>query len=235
VTGEPTNVATNLHPVLTAGEYVLVTIVDNGPGISPEVLPKIFDPFFTTKERGSGLGLATAYSVVRKHGGHIEVRSQLGQGTSFQIYLPAARPSSIPVEPARTPTEHTGSGHALVLDDEPYLCTLFAKYLKRMGYTVTTVQDGKAALLAVDQAIVEGHPITVALMDLTIPGGMGGKEAISLLRPKCPNLVAIASSGYSDDPIMAHPTQFGFNASLGKPFALPELAAVLEACAGSAT
>ncbi|HEY5957197.1 MAG TPA: PAS domain S-box protein [Polyangiaceae bacterium] len=228
VTGNTVDIAVNSHPVLTAGRYVQVTITDNGPGIPREVLPRIFDPFFTTKARGSGLGLATAYSVVRKHEGHIEVQSQVGTGTSFSIYLPEAKAEASAGEPNLPTQRHRGSGPALVLDDEPYLCRLFATFLKRMGYDVTTVQTGQEALLAVEQATADNKPFIVALMDLTIPGAMGGKDAIALIRAKCPKLVAIASSGYSDDPVMSHPTQFGFTASLDKPFALTELAALLD-------
>ncbi|MGC4066859.1 MAG: PAS domain S-box protein [Polyangiaceae bacterium] len=228
VTGSSTHVAEGRHSVLAAGHYVTVTIADNGPGIAPEILPKIFDPFFTTKERGSGLGLATAYSVVRKHDGHIEVESQLGRGTTFHILLPVAKVASVPAEAARIAAGHRGEGQALVLDDEPYLRTLFSRYLKRLGYTVTAVRDGQDAILAIDRANIEANPFVVALMDLTVPGGMGGKDAISIIRPRCPNLVAIASSGYSDDPIMSRPTDYGFTASIGKPFSLPELEALLE-------
>jgi PAS domain S-box-containing protein len=233
VTGGTTHVTEGRHSVLAQGHYVLVTIADNGPGIAPDILPKIFDPFFTTKERGSGLGLATAYSVVRKHDGHIEVESQLGRGTTFHILLPAAKVDNLPVETNRIVTGHRGEGPALVLDDEPYLRTLFSRYLKRLGYTVTAVRDGQDAILAVDRANIEEKPFVVALMDLTIPGGMGGKDAISIIRPRCPKLVAIASSGYSDDPIMARPSDYGFTASIGKPFSLPELEALLELHLGS--
>lgn len=214
--------------VLQPGSYVRLTIADNGPGIAPEVLPKIFDLFFTTKEQGSGLGLATAYSVVKRHGGHIEVESQLGQGSSFHIYLPVAanlgRTKSLP----KLPVQHAGKGRALVMDDEPYLQKLFTKYLSRMGYRVTTTADGQQAIEAVQQALLENDGFSVALIDLTVPGAMGGKEAIARIRALSPKLFAVASSGYSEDPIMSRPTEFGFSASLRKPFSISELAAVLE-------
>jgi PAS domain S-box-containing protein len=225
----------NTHPNLKRGKYVRVTVRDDGPGIPQNTLPKIFDPFFTTKEHGNGLGLATAYSVVRKHDGHIEVESELGKGTTFRIYLPVVVPRSVTPVPSKKLVGHVGSGRALVLDDEPYLCQLFERYLTRMGYQVSVARSGHDALLLVDQAILEGKPFKVALLDLTIPGGMGGKDTIAVIRPKLPDLIAIASSGYSEDPVMAHPTDYGFTASIGKPFALPELAALLDYFSGQHT
>jgi PAS domain S-box-containing protein len=228
VKGESVEIRTRRPGALEAGTYVRITITDTGPGIAPDVLPKIFDLFFTTKEQGSGLGLATAYSVVKKHGGHIEVESKLGQGSTFHMYLPAAinqtRTKSLP----QLAAQHVGKGRALVMDDEPYLQKLFAKYLSRMGYRVTSVADGQAAIAAVEQSIAEDDRFSVALIDLTVPGAMGGKDAITQIRALCPEVFAVASSGYSDDPIMSRPLEFGFSASLRKPFAISELASVLE-------
>lgn len=226
--GDCVELTDNAPPNLKRGRYVRVVVRDNGPGIAQETLPKIFDPFFTTKEHGSGLGLATAYSVVRKHEGHIDVESELGVGTTFRIHLPVVAPRNITPVPSKKLVGHVGSGRALVLDDEPYLCQLFERYLSRMGYDVAVAKNGNDALLLVDKATFEGRPFKVALLDLTIPGGMGGKDAIAVIRPQHPDLIAIASSGYSDDPVMANPTEYGFTASLGKPFALPELASLLE-------
>jgi PAS domain S-box-containing protein len=229
ITGNTVQLAASNRLQLAAGNYVRISVADNGPGIAPDVLPRIFDPFFTTKEQGSGLGLATAYSVVKRHEGHIEVESQLGVGTTFNIYLPVAAESVSSPRSVVTAASHRGSGRALVLDDEPYLCRLFEKFLTRMGYEVTVVNNGHDAILAVDAALVDGRPYRVALLDLTIPGGMGGKEAVSILRQKCPSLVTIAASGYSDDPIMAYPKQYGFDAGIAKPFAINELQALLTA------
>lgn len=225
ITGTTTEIET--HPVLKGGRYVELTISDDGPGIPREILPRIFDPFFTTKQQGSGLGLATAFSVVRKHDGYIDVASELGRGTTFRIYLPELNQGPLASANAPVRTVHRGAGNALVLDDEPYLCRLLERYLSCLGYRVTTVKDGEEAIEAAAAASQKGNPFVVALMDLTVRGGMGGKDAIGSIRAKCPALVAIASSGYSDDPVMAQPTEFGFTASLAKPFSLPELAAVL--------
>jgi PAS domain S-box-containing protein len=220
----------NELPNLKCGRYVRIVVRDNGPGIPQETLPKIFDPFFTTKEQGNGLGLATAYSVVRKHDGHIEVESELGIGTTFRIYLPVVTPRNLTPTPTKQAVGHIGSGRALVLDDEPYLCQLFERYLSRMGYEVCVATNGHEALQLVDQATLEGRPFKVALLDLTIPGGMGGEDTLAIIRPRHPDMIAIAASGYSDNPIMANPTEYGFTASLGKPFSLTELAALLEYC-----
>ncbi len=229
VTGDAVRINADDLLQLAAGAYVRICVEDNGPGIAADLLPRIFDPFFTTKEQGSGLGLATAYSVVKRHDGHISVKSQLGVGTTFTIYLPVASSAVRSLSPVPTKAKHRGSGRALVLDDEAYLGRLFMRLLGGMGYEVTVVSDGREAIAAVDTAIAEERPFRFALLDLTIPGGMGGKDAVTEIRLKCPNIVAIAASGYSADPIMAYPEQYGFDASLEKPFGKPELEALLSA------
>ncbi len=213
---------------LAAGDYVSVTISDQGPGIPPEHLKRIFEPFFTTKQQGTGLGLATAYSVVRRHEGRLEVESTQGKGTSFTIILPTAGQLSTVRQCPVSPTEHLGAGRALLLDDEPYLCRLFERYLARLGYEVTTVRCGEDAISSAELAVTEGRPYSIALLDLTVPGGLGGRDVVLRLREKMPALIAIAASGYSEDPIMASPEEFGFHAGLAKPFALAELSALLE-------
>jgi two-component system cell cycle sensor histidine kinase/response regulator CckA len=232
VSAEVIAVRAHERPPLASGQYIKVTVADDGPGIPPDFLPRIFDPFFTTKERGSGLGLATAYSIIKKHDGHIEVESQLGRGSSFRFFLSVSDHSLRSMPSGRVDAEHLGKGRALVMDDEPYLRKLFDKCLTQMGYQVTTVPDGQQAVAAVEQSIAEDQRFAVAVIDLTVPGGMGGKEAIARIRAECPDLVAIASSGYSEDPIMSHPQAYGFSASLPKPFSKAELAAVLESVVG---
>ncbi len=213
---------------IPSGQYVLITVKDDGPGIPNEILPKIFDPFFTTKVQGTGLGLATAYSVIRKHNGHIEAHSEQGQGTSFEIYLPMV-PLSAPVSVgSKSGRAHVGHGRALVLEDDPHLGRLFAQYLSNMGYSVTTTQDGRDAIAQADEAVASGTPFVVALFDLTVPGGMGGQAAILPIRSQNPQLVAVASSGYSESEVMATPSAFGFTASLAKPFTALDLGALLE-------
>jgi CheY-like chemotaxis protein len=228
ITAELVELVERRPPAGLLGTYAKVTVQDNGPGIPAQILPRVFDPFFTTKEHGSGLGLATAYSVVRKHDGHIEVTSSPGEGSKFDIYLPVAGHTVTSVAPAHERHGHKGVGRALVLDDEPYLCALFTRYLSRMGYEVTSVQNGEEAVAIFQRFESEGNPIRVAVLDLTIPGGMGGKEVIARVRPICPSLVAIAASGYSEDPVMANPEDYYFTASLGKPFSVNELEAVLN-------
>ena len=208
------------------GRYVRVTVRDTGPGIPPELRSRIFEPFFTTKASGSGLGLATSYSIIRKHRGHIEVLSESGDGAAFSVYLPASTetPASC-VEPlAEVPM---GSGRILVVDDESYVLEVASEMLESLGYTVTTAPDGEAAVGACECALAEGAPFDAAILDLTIPGGLGGVAAVPLLRRLDAHLPMIATSGYTGDRVMADPQAYGFAATLSKPFTLADLAVVV--------
>jgi PAS domain S-box-containing protein len=211
---------------VSAGRYVKVTIKDNGLGIPRENLSRIFDPFFSTKEKGSGLGLAVTYSIITKHGGFVEVISQLGSGTEFRLYLPASEKRVIaPIdENAEMPT---GTGKILVLDDEEFMREVAAEALMNAGYSVVTVADGSEALQACISARAQGEPFDLLLLDLTIPGGMGGKQVVAEMRKTDPEIKAIASSGYSDDPVMAYPHQFGFRATISKPYRKTQLGEVV--------
>jgi PAS domain S-box-containing protein len=208
------------------GRYVRVTVRDTGPGIPPELRSRIFEPFFTTKASGSGLGLATSYSIIRKHRGHIEVLSEPGNGAAFSVYLPAstAPPASRIESVAEVPM---GTGRILVVDDESYVLEVASEMLESLGYTVTTVPDGEAAVGACQRALAEGAPFDAAILDLTIPGGLGGVAAVPLLRRLDAHLPMIATSGYTGDRVMADPQAYGFAATLGKPFTLADLAVVV--------
>ena len=215
---------------LEPGHYVRLAFSDNGPGICPEHLQRIFDPYFTTKPSGHGLGLATSYSIVKKHGGHIEVASEVGKGTTFELYLPASEEGEL-VEPTEKPAAAAKGGKARVLmvDDEDIVLTVGTKMLKLSGYAAPAVaHDGEEAIRLCKEALAEGVPFTVAIMDLTIPGGMGGNEAFRRLRDLDPDLVGIVSSGYSNDPIMANHEAYGFAAVLPKPYRLAELRRAVE-------
>ncbi len=210
-------------PPLKAGKYVLITIADHGTGISKEHLAKVFDPYFTTKQRGSGLGLAVTYSIINKHGGHITLESTLGKGTTFRLYLPATEKKRLP---ARTEAESimTGHGRVLVMDDEETIRTTMRDILVRLGYDVTFAEDGAEAVELYRNALGQrGTPFDAVIMDLTIAGGMGGKDAVKKLIEIDPNVKAIVSSGYSKDPVMAEYRKFGFSGVLAKPFRIKDL------------
>lgn len=210
-----------------AGRWIKLSIADTGVGIPSEHLKSIFDPFFTTKQKGHGLGLATCYAIVQKHEGYIEVESLVGKGTTFHVFLPASQQEAVEAVSQRT-VEHRGSGRILVMDDEHSIREILGLILEGMGYTVFEAKDGQDALRVCAEAAKNGTPIDGAFFDLTIPGGMGGKEAILLLRSEYPTMPVYASSGYSDDPVMSRPTEYGFTDSIRKPYRKEDLAAMLN-------
>ncbi|MDD2336551.1 MAG: PAS domain S-box protein [Geobacteraceae bacterium] len=217
---------------LQDGRYILVSISDQGVGISEEALPRIFDPYFTTKDRGKGLGLSTVYSIVQNHDGHIAVSSKPGFGTTFFIYLPATnypgKFSSGEEIAADQVEEQTVKGRVLVMDDEENIREVVAEMLCFLGYEVTLSRDGEEAVSLYTQALKSNHPFAAVLMDLTIPGGMGGGEAIRILRKIDPAVKGIVSSGYSNDPILSDYKTFGFQGIITKPYKLGEIRGVLE-------
>ena len=222
------------HPILAAGRYVRLTIADTGPGIPAEALPRIFDPYFTTKKSGHGIGLATVHSIVKKHQGHVTVDSKLGEGTHFRIWLPAARLETPAPPPAAAPAPKTTlHGRALVLDDEESIRRLASTMLARLGLEPTTVADGAEAIRAYTAAREEGRPFSVVILDLTIPGGLGGEETIRELRRVDPSVCAIVSSGYSNNPVLSDHRAFGFKGMVSKPYELADLALVLEQLLGA--
>jgi len=207
---------------LAAGEYILVSIADNGPGIAPEMLPRIFEPYFTTKPSGSGLGLATSYSIVRRHGGHIAVRSTFAKGTTFDIYLPATKSSIAATDiPARP--EARERGKILVMDDDEGLQRLLARMLGQAGYDIQAVTNGADAIEFYRKAFKAGAPFDVVLMDLTIPGNMSAKQTIMALRQLDPGVCAIISTGRSADPLVENWKENGFSGVALKPFGLLDL------------
>ncbi len=213
--------------VVKPGNYLRLTIADAGLGIRPEDLSRIFDPYFTTKKTGNGLGLATVYSIIRKHEGHVEVESEMGRGTTFRIWLPAAAEIH-PVGRQEAPVSEPVSGRVLFMDDEEAICEMAHVLLGRLGYEVVTVTDGEAVLQAYVEARLEQRPFDVVMMDLTVPGGMGGREAMQELLKLDPDVRGIVLSGYSSDPVMADHQDYGFRARVAKPYRVQDLAKVLR-------
>jgi len=212
---------------LDPGNYVKTSIQDQGIGIPAEHLPRIFDPYFSTKQKGSGLGLATAYSIVKNHQGHIAVESKLGAGTNMHVYLPATSQGTIEPLPEKSKVV-TGQGKILVMDDEEIVRQTLSKLLGYLGYEVTFARDGNEAIEQFIQAREASQKFDVVILDLTVPGGMGGKAAIGKLLRIDPQVKAIVSSGYSDDPIMANFLEYGFSGVIAKPYRVAELSKVLH-------
>jgi CheY-like chemotaxis protein/anti-sigma regulatory factor (Ser/Thr protein kinase) len=216
---------------LEPGRYVRITVQDQGPGVPPEIIERLFDPYFTTKERGSGLGLAVAYAVARSHDGWLAVESRAGRGAMFHLYLPAAKAQaasdggtglSAPIQ----------SAEILFMDDEETIRRGMSEVLTRMGHRVTLAADGDEAVRLYQQRFAGGRPFDLVILDLTVPGGIGGYEAIGRLRQIDPGVRAIASSGYSDNPVMAKAAELGFAGILPKPYTPSELFAAIAGVLG---
>jgi CheY-like chemotaxis protein len=213
--------------VLGKEKYVRISIRDQGIGISEKDMSNIFDPFFTTKQRGSGLGLSTSFTIVEKHEGTIQVESELGVGTTFHVYLPSSAERLVVEKPKRADTR-TGKGRILVVDDEEAVRKVIAEVLSRLGYQGRFAQDGTEAIRLYEEAMKERRPFDAVITDLTIPGGMGGKEAIKQLKKIDQQAKVIVSSGYSEDPVLANFKDHGFCAVLTKPYSADDLADVVH-------
>lgn len=209
------------HPLLE-GDYIKVTIADEGIGIPKEILNKIFDPFFSTKSMGHGLGLATSYSIIARHQGTIEVESEPGKGTTFYIYLPASKENVVETVKAETRKVSKG-GRVLVLDDEAMMRDIMIKFLEHLGFDALAVEDGRDAISVFIKEKEAEKPFSALIFDMTIKGGMGGNEAIVEIRKFDPDVPAFVMSGYHDDPVLANPKQYGFNGGLCKPFTIEQL------------
>jgi signal transduction histidine kinase/CheY-like chemotaxis protein len=218
--------AENRHS-LKPGRYVKVTVADSGSGIAPDLLPRIFEPYFTTKKQGSGLGLATVHSIVKKHDGTVEVSSKLGHGTTISVWVPAAA-STPPSSVERVAIDPKQSGRILLMDDEATIRQLGSAVLRRIGFNVTTVTDGAAVISEYSAAFAAGRSFDLVILDLTVPGGTGGAEAMEKLREMDPSVCAIVSSGYSSDPVMANYRAYGFRGRVPKPYAANDLAQVVN-------
>jgi PAS domain S-box-containing protein len=205
------------------GVYARVSIVDTGIGISEEQVGRIFDPYFTTKQQGRGLGLATAYSIVKNHGGYISVESKVGHGTTLHVNLPAAmtQERDVPLDPVRR--DRRRKGRILVMDDEMAVRMLTTNMLGFLGHEAAGVSEGLAAVRRYERALAKGQPFDAVILDLTVSNGIGGLETMKLLNELDPGVTAIVTSGYALDPVMTNFREYGFKAVIAKPFTLQEL------------
>ena len=219
---------------LPAGNYLHLSFRDQGHGIPPEVISKVFDPYFSTKERGAqkgmGLGLAVAYSIVKSHEGAIWLESEVGAGTTVHIYLPADETGGVVVPtPVVKKAVGTLEKRILVMDDEEIVRDVSERVLQRLGCEVESVADGEAAIASYSRALDEGHPFDAVILDLTSPGGMGGLETLARLKELDDRLRSIVSSGFSNDPAMLDCTGHGFDAAVSKPYRIDEMGRTLQA------
>jgi two-component system cell cycle sensor histidine kinase/response regulator CckA len=213
---------------LEPGDYIRIMVKDQGTGILEEHLPRIFDPYFTTKQTGSGLGLATSYSIVRSHCGHISIESKVGIGSTFYVYLPASRGTKAAPKTTEKVLPVAG-GRILLMDDEASLREVAGRMLNHIGYEdVAVASDGEEAIKLYREALKSGKPFDVVILDLTIPGGMGGKETIQKLREINPQIKAVVSSGYSDSSLMSEYQNYGFKGILAKPYTMEQMSQTLQ-------
>jgi PAS domain S-box-containing protein len=216
-------------PLFSGREYIRISIRDQGKGIPQEHLSRIFDPFFTTKENGTGLGLASSYSIMTHHEGCIQVESTPGAGTTFHLFLPASDSAPVTRESGDFSCDPLSEpARILVMDDDRKIRMVVDRFLKSLGYETVSVGDGTDAITRYREEQKAGAPFHAVIMDLTVPGGMGGKEAMEQLLKIDPAVTAIVSSGYSDDPVMANYREFGFQAVLAKPYQLHDLEQVVR-------
>ncbi len=209
------------------GDYVKISVTDEGPGIPKDHFQRIFDPYFTTKPRGSGLGLATSYSIIKKHDGFIFVDSEPGAGATFSIYLPATERNNV-CESAEDPVIWKGAGRVLLMDDEESILEFGSEMLSVLGYQPVVAGDGKTAVELYEESLRRNKPFDAVIMDLTVPGAMGGGEAIRHLLRIDPDVKAIVTSGYSNDPIMSEYRKYGFSGVVIKPYNIKDLGEALN-------
>ncbi|MDM8550966.1 PAS domain-containing protein [Desulfobacterales bacterium HSG2] len=212
---------------LPAGMYIKIILKDQGIGIPEKHLTNIFDPYFSTKREGRGLGLATSYSIIKRHGGHISAESITDEGTTFTIHLPVSDKAILKAE-EKVSLRHAGHGKILVMDDEGPILKMVGRILSEMGYEPYYAEDGKQTLEIYQSALETENPFDMVILDLTIPGGMGGQETLKRLLQMDPDVKAIVSSGYSNDPVMSDYKDHGFCGVIPKPYSQDLVAEVLN-------
>jgi CheY-like chemotaxis protein len=210
----------------TSGNYIRLTIQDSGHGIPPHTLHKIFDPYFTTKPTASGLGLSTAYSIINNHHGTITASSVPARGSAFVIYLPTAQDTT--TVPQGLPSRLSGEGRVLVMDDDESIRLVLGEMLRHLGYEVQCVAEGKEALACYQEAYHAHQPFKAVILDLTVQGGLGGKDTVQQLRQFDPQVKALVASGYCNDTVLSNYSRFGFHGVVAKPFRLAELSQALN-------
>jgi PAS domain S-box-containing protein len=220
-------IAEKEHPTLVKDNYIKISVNDSGIGIPKELITRIFDPFFTTKAKGHGLGLATCYSIINRHGGCIDVESEPGKGSTFHIYLPAST-DSVSVSIGASETGHKGSGTFLIMDDKDVIQETICIMLESFGYTVVCTANGSDAVDYFTAETKANRTCAGIIFDLTVPGGMGGKAAVAEIRKSNIEIPVFVASGYAEDPVMKNPAKYGFTASICKPFRRIELIAMLN-------
>jgi CheY-like chemotaxis protein len=227
ITVQGENVMVGDELPLPKGRYVKIIVADQGIGIPRNYLGKIFDPYFTTKQKGSGLGLASVHSIIRNNAGYITVESQVGVGTSFYMYLPAAE-GKIASDQESPAAPILGQGRILIMDDEEIVRNVLGMMLKELGYELHEAINGEEAIKKYSIAQQGDQAYTAVIFDLTVPGEMGGMEALKQILASDPLVKAIVSSGYSDDPIMANYQEYGFKGVITKPYKITQLSKVLH-------
>jgi CheY-like chemotaxis protein len=220
---------------IEAGPYVRVSVTDQGIGIPKEHLTRVFDPYFSTKQRGSGLGLATTYSIIKNHGGLVGVDSRLGHGTTMEVHFPASVVSDDHDAQALVVSAGHGRPRVLVMDDEASVRTLAANMLEFLGYDAEIVDNGSAAVERFKRAVGNKRPFDAVMLDLVVPGDMGARETISHLTGVDPAVRAIVVSGYAQDAAVSSYRDYGFVAAMNKPYTLQDLRATLETVITSRT
>ncbi|MFT6437666.1 MAG: signal transduction histidine kinase/ActR/RegA family two-component response regulator [Candidatus Azotimanducaceae bacterium] len=221
------NIVVNDTELIDLGEYVRIRVSDNGNGMTDDLVKHVFEPYFSTKEVGHGLGLSISYSIAQRHGGTMSVRSTPGHGTEFTILLPASH-GALPIKIEEKPGVSKGSGRVLMIDDEQIIHESLSRMMKALGYEVSGTMDGEEGLRVYLEAMNSDDAFSMVILDLTIPGGMGGRETIVKLKELNPLVKAIVSSGYSNDEVMANYEAYGFCGRISKPIRLVTLSAELK-------